>query len=169
MTAYNKFETIISSGRSFLILKEPIHWQELVNIVSRLKDRTINTMCLGRSKEVQDKYSRFIRDVESSGMTMRDMIIDEISQYSTYVSGDISFKITKNRFPYYFTPNLLHMLIWTDNNIFDIINLLEDNDINEFFNFVIFNNSGKIRSIDTNHYHLITTQCNLEHILSLFG
>lgn len=159
-------KTINQAGKVFLISEEPITWTELTTKVSALPERVIDTLSFGRSYEIQNRYSSYISDV---GIEAVNRLLNQQVENSILLSKDnIQVKITYNRFPYNFKANLLHLIVWTDNSVKEIINFFESNNLVEFEHFVMFTNSSNIKSIDLNHHHLVTTESNLLKILNLF-
>lgn len=142
-----------------------ITWEELINTISKFPNRFIDKLVLTRTTKIQNDYINYIEKVGGKENIIK-LIDRELYETKLLVLDNIPMKITENKFPYNVCKDILHMLVWTEVDISEIIdaftkiNLIESND------YIIFNNSSRIRSIKRNHYHLFIRQHNLEYIFA---
>jgi hypothetical protein len=104
-------------------------------------DRPNKQWFLGRTKEKQQQYMDYRKEVCNTWISMKDNLMchnqwalpkwcpeknrwkadeDTIMERSEILKGhDIRFKFEHNRFPYALTPNILHYLLWDDTYTFE--------------------------------------------------
>lgn len=142
-----------------------ITWEELISTISQFPDRFVNKLVLNRSIKIQNDYINYIEKV--GGKENVNKLVDkELYETELLFLDNIRMKITGNKFPYNVCKDILHMLVWTESNISEIIDTFTKINLIEFYDYIIFNNSPQIRSIKRNHYHLFILQHNLEYIFA---
>ena len=128
-------------------------WTQVINIVSKLNDRTLKEVIFRRSPLIESSYEN---DKMINGRdNISNRITNKLKKIKYCSIGNIKFKITKNDYPYNFEDNIIHYVVWTESNIFEMIEAFEIYGLKEFVDFIMFNNSDSIRSINLNHYHLL--------------
>jgi len=93
-------------------------WTQVINIVSKLNDRTLKEVIFRRSPLIESSYEN---DKMINGRdNISNRITNKLKKIKYCSIGNIKFKITKNDYPYNFEDNIIHYVVWTESNIFEI-------------------------------------------------
>ena len=122
------------------------------NVLSQFNENNPPTYALGRTKEVEHKYTEF-----------RQRIVDKYESVSHYLNetlftNDEPFLIKKNDFPYNTTEDIQHYILWINPHNDDYFtNETVKNKLELFFKskYIFFKNNSNNQSIKSiQHYHI---------------
>lgn len=124
-------------------------WEETVEIIQSFDQHIITFKVFNRTREMETKYS----NLNSHFRNIRSSI--ELFFTPKITLSHSTVKITRNKYPYNFSDNIEHYIVWTEDSISDVIESFKAEGLFEFDNFVVFSNSPELRSIKRNHHHLL--------------
>tara|TARA_Y100000389_G_scaffold89377_1_gene85856 strand:- start:212 stop:604 length:393 start_codon:yes stop_codon:yes gene_type:complete len=126
-----------------------IGWKEL----SKYNFNNPPTIHIGRDSDIESTYSLFIKNLKSKNIKVSDYL------YNEYFKGtNKKYIIKPNNFPYKFSENISHLLLWINpkatltNN--EVIAIIKNNFQNK--NIVYFENIAKNKSVkEIRHIHIL--------------
>ena len=152
-------------------------WSQIVEIMKEFPDRLLKRAIFLRTIKIQNEYDIFIQKLGIENMS--DNIKNQIEDLKNYKFSDkskdlrtgsfndIDLKFMKNIFPYNISENIEHLIVWTNSDISEVVRIFYLMDLDEFEDYIIFNNVDKIRSIkNINHYHMLVKKNNMEYVFN---
>ena len=142
-----------------------------------LEDKNSNFDELYRSKELKVVYDDYLEDIKNQWGSSSDLILSDVFGFKVETGengkkivdktdlnkrGTI-YKITKNKFPYNFTNNVVHYLVWvlngevTQSHLDETIEIIQkENKNRKIKNKVHWVNPPAAKSIlDVEHAHIV--------------
>merc|ERR1719376_54015 len=154
-------------SKGSIVFRTPLNWNEIVN---RVKNNDLN---FGRSKEGLEEYRKFKSQIDNEWCSMenyikhiyfdypvKNKIIDGktlkyVDEFKKLTNGKKEIVLRENDFPYNFTDDIIHWVVWTSSGVpyADVTAKVNEKFPAENFEVVLMENPNKtIKGVD--HLHV---------------